>query len=82
MKLFLKILLFVLAAIVASVNVTNVAVIFPNIQQTTASLSVHKEMPKTVFKVFENDLVNDCQNEQDLVAYRERGKVIEAIATR
>lgn len=72
MKLFIKILLFVFVALVTNVNVTSATITFPNIQETTTSFSFHKKIPKTVCKVIENELANYCQNEGDLVDYRNR----------
>jgi hypothetical protein len=70
MKLLLKILLFVLVALITNVKVTSATITFTNIQEATTSFSFHTEIPETVFKVFENDLVNYCQKEKDLVDYR------------
>lgn len=58
MKLLIKILLFVLVALIANVKVTSATIAFPNTQQVTGtSFSFHKEIAKTVYNVFENDLV-------------------------
>lgn len=79
MKLILKILLFIF---VANVKVTSATITFPNIQEATVYSSFHTEMPKTVLKVIENDLMNCCQNEKDLVDYRDWGKGVEAVAAK
>lgn len=64
MKLFIKITLFVLVALVANVKVTSAAITFSNIQETTTFLSFHtKIVAKAVFKILENDLENCRQNE-------------------
>src|SRR5690606_5650232 len=73
MKLFLKILLFVFVSLIANVNVVSAATTSTDIQEITTSSSFHTEIPKTVFKVIENDLANCCQNEQYLVDYRSWG---------
>jgi hypothetical protein len=82
MKLLIKILLFALVALVVNVKITSAAIIFQDFQKTTISTSFHKDTPEMVFKVIENDLANCCQNEEDLVHYRERGKVIETVAAK
>ena len=82
MKLFIKILLFVLVAIVVNVNVVCATITFPNIQETTTSFSFQNETPKTIYKVIKNDEANCCINGNDLVDYRNRGKGIEAVAAK
>lgn len=75
MKLFIKILLFVFFTLVAKVKVTSATITFPHIQEETVYSSFQTEiLPKTFFKVIENDLANCCQNEQDLVDYNNWGK--------
>lgn len=73
MKLILKILLFVFIALIANVKAVSAATTFTDIQTTTVSFSFHKEIPETDFKVIKNDLVNCCQNGNDLVDYRKQG---------
>lgn len=63
MKLFIKILLFVFIALITNVEVANAYIKFPNIQKATISFSFLTEIPKTVFKILQNDLKNCCQNE-------------------
>lgn len=70
MKLLIKILLFIFVALVTTVKRTSAAIAFLNIQELTPYFSSHKEIPKTVFKVVENDLANCCQNELGLVDCR------------
>lgn len=82
MKLFIKILLFILVALVVNVNVTSATITFPNIQVKATSLSFHKEIPRNVLKVIENDLANCCQNESDLVDYKDKGIGVEAVPLR
>lgn len=83
MKLFIKILLFVLVALVANVKVTSAAISFSNIQNITTSLQFHTEIiARAVFKISENDLANSCKNEQDLVDYRNWGEVVDAVAAK
>lgn len=80
--MLIKILLFVLVALVVNVNITSATITFPNIQVKTTSLSFHKEIPKIVSNVDENDLANCCQNQLDLVDYRSRGVIVEAMLLR
>ncbi len=82
MKLFIKILLFVLIALVANVNVTSASITFSNIQEKANSNLFHAQIAKTEFKFSENDLANCCQNQQDLVDYRNRGEGVEVIAAK
>lgn len=82
MKLFIKILLSVFIVLIANVNATSATITFPNIQEATASFSFRNEIPKMVFKVFENDLSNCCQNRADLIAYRNWGTSVEARAAK
>lgn len=79
MKLFVKILVFVLVAFVVNMNATSVAIAFPDFQKTTASFSFHNETPKTIYKVLEKDLADCCQNGESLVAYREWGIGVEVV---
>lgn len=82
MKLFVKILLVVFIAFVANIKVASATITFTNIQEITTSFPFYKETQETVFKSVENDLRNCCQNEQDLVAYRDWGIGIEAVAAK
>ncbi|MBK1442509.1 hypothetical protein JHJ32_21095 [Parapedobacter sp. ISTM3] len=84
MKLFIKILLFVLVALVVNVNITSAAITFPYIQEATTypSPSFHIEITKKVQKAIENDLVNCCQNRNDLVDCRNRVVSVEAVAAK
>ncbi len=79
MKLFIIILMFVFAVLIANVNVANTAISFSTIQEPTTS---YNENLKVLFKVVENDLANCCKNEQDLVDYRNWGKGVEAVAAK
>jgi len=81
MKLFIKILLFVFVALITNVKVS-ATITFPSIQETTISFSFQNKTPKTSFKVTENGLANCCQNEQNLVDYRDWGVGVEAIAAK
>ena len=67
MKLFIKILLFVLVSLITNVNVASAAIIFPNIQETTTSFSFQNETPNMIYKVIKNDEANCCKNGNDLV---------------
>lgn len=62
MKLFIKILLFVLVALVANVKVTSAAITFFNVQETTISFLFHNETLKAIYKVIKNDEATCCQN--------------------
>lgn len=73
MKFFVKILLFVFVALITNVKVTSATITFPNIQQSTTSISSNTKAPKTFSKISENYLANCCQNEQYLVDYRSWG---------
>lgn len=70
MKLFIKILLFVLVALVANVKVTSATITFSNIQEVTTSFLFHSETPKTICKVIKDNETNCCQNRNDLVDCR------------
>lgn len=82
MKLFIKILLFVLVALVANVKVTSAAIIFSNVQETTTSFSFQNETPETIYKVIKNDLTNCCQNGNDLVASKSLDISVVAVAAK
>jgi hypothetical protein len=82
MKLFIKILLFVLVSLITNVNVASAAITFPNIQEATISFSFHTEIPKSVFKAIENGIINCCQNGKDLLDYRNWGIGVEAKAAK
>lgn len=82
MKLFIKILLFVFVAFVTNVTVASAATTFPDSQQTETSFSFHKEIAKTIYNIFENDLMNCCRNEQNLVDYKNRDIRVEANAAK
>ncbi|WP_345231342.1 hypothetical protein, partial [Olivibacter ginsenosidimutans] len=82
MKLLIKILLFVLAALVTNVKVISAAITFPNIQEVTISSSFQNETPKTVFKVIKNNETTYCQNKQNLVDYRSWGIGVEVVAAK
>lgn len=70
MKLLIKILLYVFIALITNVKAINAANIFIEIQKATTSFSFLDEIPTSAFKAIENELDNCCQNEQDLVDYR------------
>lgn len=82
MKLFVKILVFVLVAFVVNMNATSVVIVFPDFQKTTASFSFHNETPKTIYKVLEKDLADCCQNGEKLVDYRNWAIRVKAVATK
>lgn len=83
MKLLLKILLFVLVALINNVKVMSATITITNIQEATISLSFHtKIVTKSVFKISENDLVFSCKNEQDLVNYRNWATNVRAVAVK
>lgn len=69
MKLLVKILLFVFVALVTNVEVVNASIAFPNIQQTTTTLSFYGKPPKIVVGVIENNLANCCKNDCYSVDY-------------
>jgi len=71
MKLFLKILLFVLVSLATDLNVVSEAITFSNTLETIAYSSFHFGIAKTIEKVFDNDLPNCYQNEKDLINYRD-----------
>lgn len=50
MNLFIKILLFVLVALIANLKVVTAGIPFINIQKATFSLSFHKDILETAFK--------------------------------
>jgi hypothetical protein len=70
MKLFVKILLVVLISFVGTIKVASANLTFTDIQEPTTSYSFHREISEIDFKDIKNDLVNCCQNGQDLVDYR------------
>ncbi len=76
---FIRILLFGLAVFIANVNAESATIAFPNV---TSYSPFHTEIPKTVLKVIENDLMNCCKNERNLVYYRDWGKRIEGKAAK
>ena len=82
MKLFLKILLFVFVALIANVNAASASITFPNIQETTTSLSFQNEKLRTIYKGIINDKASCDQNEQKLVDYRNWGVEIEIVAAK
>lgn len=82
MKLLFKILLYVFIALITNVNVVNASIPSTNIQEVATSFSYYTEIPKTVVGVVENDLVNCCQSEQNLVDYRNWAKDLEATAAK
>jgi hypothetical protein len=82
MKLFIKILLFVFATLITKVKVVSATITFTDIPETTTSSLSHTEMPKSVFKVIENDLIKCCKKGNDLVAYRAWGTGVEADAAK
>lgn len=82
MKLLLKVLMFVLVTLIINVKVTSATITFSNTQEATTLFSFHTEIPETFFKVFENDLVNYCQKEKDLVDYRNKGEGVEVVLLR
>jgi hypothetical protein len=67
---FIGMILFVLTALVLSVNTTNAAITSPYVQEKAPSFLFHNEISQIAFNVIENDLENCCQNERNLVAYR------------
>lgn len=82
MKLFIKILLFAFIAFIANVKVVSATITSTDIQKVVTSFSFHKEISKMTLKVIENDLANCCQNEWDLVDYRNWDKGVEADAAK
>lgn len=80
MRIFIKILLFVLVSFIT--NVVSATTTFTSLQTVTVSFSFHKEITKSVFKVIENDLTNCCQNEENIVAYRNWGAGVKAVAAK
>ncbi|MCZ2101159.1 MAG: hypothetical protein LC107_06445 [Chitinophagales bacterium] len=82
MNLFVKILLFILVALVVNVNITNATTIFTSTQETTTSISFHKDKFKKTFKAYENNLANCYQSGRNLVDYKKWGKVVEADAAK
>ncbi len=56
MKLFIKILLFVLVALVTN-EVESATILFANIQEIT-TLSFQEKISKMIYNVIENDLAN------------------------
>jgi len=67
---FIGMILFVLTALVLSVNTTNAAITSLYVQEKAPSLFFHNDISQIAFNVIENDLENCCQNEQDLVDYK------------
>ena len=63
-------MLFVFIALVTNVTVVSATPTFSRIQEATTFLSFNGEIQKTVVGIIENDLTNCCQNEKDLVDYR------------
>lgn len=82
MKLLIKILLFVFVSLFTNVEVVSASIAFPNIQEATTFYSFHRELSEIDSKVIENNLANCCQNGNDLVIYRNRGIVVEVVATK
>lgn len=80
MKLLIKILLFVFHALVTNVTVISATPTSPHIQEATTFLSFNGETQKTVVRIIENDLVNCCENEQNLVDYRNWGESLNTSA--
>ena len=66
MKLFLKILLLVLVALVTNVNATSATITFPTIREAIAYSSFHPEIAKVVGNIYENDLIIFCRNRQEM----------------
>lgn len=62
-------ILFVLTALVLSVNISNAAITSPYVQEKQ-SLFFHNEISQIAFNVIENDLEDCCLNERNLVPYR------------
>jgi len=52
-----RILLLGLVVLIANMNATSVTIAFPNVPNVTSCSSFYTEIPKTVLKVIENDLV-------------------------
>lgn len=67
---FIGMKLFVLNALVLSVNTTNAAVTSPYVQEKVPTFLFHNEISQIAFNVIENNLENCCQNERNLIAYR------------
>ncbi|HNK91342.1 MAG TPA: DUF4258 domain-containing protein [Chitinophagales bacterium] len=67
---FIGMILFVLTALVLSVNTTNAAINSPYVQEKATSLFFHNKISQIAFNFIENDLENCCQNARNLVAYR------------
>ena len=63
MRLFIKILLFVLVTLIANVKVMSATIKFLGIQEVTRSFSFQNETSKMIYNVIENDLANYCQSE-------------------
>jgi hypothetical protein len=70
MKWFTKVLLFVFVALIANLKAVNAITTSADIQKATTSFSFHKEIPETDFKIIENELINTCKSESDLLVYR------------
>jgi hypothetical protein len=81
MKLFIKILSFVFVALIANAKVVvSAPLAFTDILQITTSSSFHRETQETVPKVIANNLINSCQNEPNLVDFRNLAKCSEVYA--
>lgn len=66
----ISILAILFVSIFTNIKFANATIIIADIQSATSFFSFHREIPKTIFQVIENDLEDCCQNGQDLVDYR------------
>ncbi|SIT14245.1 hypothetical protein [Belliella pelovolcani] len=79
---FTGMILFVLTALVLSLNTTNAAITPPYVQEKATSLFFHKEISLIAFNVIENNLESCFQNKLNLVDYRSRVLASKAIAAK
>lgn len=84
MKFLIKILLFVLVALVSNVYATSTTITFTNIQVKAISFLFNNETPKTISGVIENEngLAAYCQNDKNFLDYRNWGTGNEANAAK
>jgi len=81
MRLFIKILMPVFIARITNESIIGAITTFSHIQkEVTTFLSFNGETQKKVVGIIEDDLANCCQNEQNLVDYRNWTAGIKAIA--
>lgn len=67
---FIGMILFVLTALVLSLNTANAAITSLYVQEKATSLCFYNEISLIAFNVIENDLESCCQNKRNLVAFR------------